>query len=1073
MKQAQLVRVRLGEFELDLRTGELRSGEATTLLREQPLQVLRLLVEADGELISREEIRKKLWPNDTIVEFDHSINAAIKNLRRALGDSADEPKYIETLARRGYRLMIPVERVTTTGESSSDESATGVAAALRLQPEPSLLGRRVSHYRVLEIIGGGGMGLVYKAEDLKLGRQVALKFLPEELATNPAALQRFEREAKTASSLNHPNICTIHEVDEQDDKTFIVMELLEGETLRDRLAHALHAQQTLPLDELLDIGLQIAAGLQAAHGKGIVHRDIKPANIFLTDSGQVKILDFGIAKAAVPEPATQAEQAFRPASGDPLPLSSRAERVAAAASEVEGPDVPAQDSNGEALPDQFPDGKTESLSQSSSPDATLTRLGVALGTVGYMSPEQVRGEKLDARSDLFSFGLILYEMTTGRRAFSGDTQAVLQESILTAAPIPAHDLNSTVPAKLEKIIGKALEKDREQRYQSAAEMKTDLQELKQDSSGIRTVTTDAAEPSVPRGFSFSVRRHPVIYTLIACALVAVVALVLTGVIPTPLHPKPQERHLAVLPFLNIGADPTDAAFAQGISETLTNRLSQLERFQKSFWVVPSADARTVSSLDQAHRDLDVTLAITGSVERTPDGVNITADLVNAADHRQLASRSVHVDSSNLNDLQQSVWEAVADMLDLQVPAEVTKELAEGGTSHPDAYRLYEEGNGYLHGNKSDPDRAIDLFSKAIAIDPNYALAYAGLGEAYGGKYLMTNDADFAAKATLNAARAVQLNDKLIPARMSLAQVYRRTGHQDKAFAEYKRVLEQDPTVIEAELNEAWIYKNRGNLRQAEDLLKHVIAGHPTYAPAYGELGTFYYATGRFNEAVEQLRTVIDLAPDEPTAYYNLGAAYIALGQYENAIAVLKKGLAIKPRAAEWSNLGAAYMYLGKWEEAADAMKRATELSPRNNVLWRNLGDAYDQIPSRRADALQAYQKALQLATEQLNLDPKDPTTLSYVALYHAHLSQPKEAQADIQQALEVAPKDSDVLFTAAIVYELTGRRDQSLKAVADAVKAGYSVDEIDKEPELRALHTDPRYKAWLGQIRSHPSSSNN
>lgn len=569
MKQALLVRVRFGECELDLRTGELRSSDETTLLREQPLQVLRLLVEADGELVSREEIRKKLWPNDTIVEFDHSINAAIKNLRRALGDSADEPKYIETLARRGYRLIVPVERLTT-GDSSGDVNATGVAAAARPQPEPRLLGRKVSHYRVLEIIGGGGMGLVYKAEDLKLGRQVALKFLPEELLTNPAALQRFEREAKTASSLNHPNICTIHEVEEYEAKPFIVMELLEGETLRDRLARAARTQQTLPLEELLDIGVQIAAGLQAAHGKGIIHRDVKPANIFLTDSGQVKILDFGIAKAAVGQHSIE--------------LSSPAERVAAAAGEVEGPAVTPLESTADPSPARLPvpqrardgeegrrfaqddnsivDGQTESLPQSYSPDATLTRFGVALGTAGYMSPEQVRGDKLDARSDLFSFGLILYEMTTGRRAFSGDTQAMLHESILRANPVPAHDLNSTVSPRLEKIIGKALEKDRERRYQSAAEMKTDLEELKQDSSGVRTAAA-SARASGPRG----VRRHPAIYTLIACALATVVALVLAGVIPNPLHPKPQQRHLAVLPFQNIGTDPTDAAFAQGISET--------------------------------------------------------------------------------------------------------------------------------------------------------------------------------------------------------------------------------------------------------------------------------------------------------------------------------------------------------------------------------------------------------------------------------------------------------------------------------------------------------------------------
>lgn len=481
----------------------------------------------------------------------------------------------------------------------------------------------------------------------------------------------------------------------------------------------------------------------------------------------------------------------------------------------------------------------------------------------------------------------------------------------------------------------------------------------------------------------------------------------------------------------------------------------------------------MKSLEQAHRDLGVTLAITGSVERTPDGVNITADLVNAADHRQLASRSVHVDSSNLNDLQQSVWEAVADMLDLQVPAEVKKELAEGGTSKPEAYRLYEQGNGYLQ--RRDPnnlDHSIDLLNQAIAIDPNYALAYARLGEAYAWRYARTPDPQWAAKATLNAGRAVELNDKLIPARMGLARVYQHTGQPDKALAEYKRVLEQDPTVIDAEFGEATIFRTQGHFPQAEDALKHIISRHPTYWAGYDALGDLYYTTGRFNEAVQQFQTELDLAPDTPDPYYSLGGTYLALGRYDDATDVLKKGLSIKPSAEEWTNLGAAYMYLGKWEEAADAMKRATELSPHNDIMWRNLGDAYDQIPSRAADAREAYQKALETATEELKVTPKQPNLLSYVALYHAHLGQRAEAETFINRALEIAPKNSEILFTAAIVYELTGQRDKALKAVADAVKAGYSVEEIDKEPELRALHNDPRYKAWLGQNRSHSSSSN-
>src|SRR5271166_181854 len=461
MKDTQPARVRFGVFELDLKSGELCVGDEKTLLREQPLQILRMLVEREGELVAREEIRKKLWPNDTIVEFDHSINAAIRILRRALGDSADEPKYVETLARRGYRLMVRVEWVQSVG----DDASVSIQAE-PTPPEPSgWIGKKLSHYRVLEIIGGGGMGVVYKAEDLGLGRQVALKFLPEELAGDPAALKRFKREAQTASSLNHPNICTIYQIEEHEGQPFIVMELLEGQTLRGCLASgALRGNgpaTRVATERLVDIAIQIADGLEAAHEKGIIHRDIKPMNIFITNKGVVKILDFGLAKLTVEAP-TVAAPGF--VSGHEF---SRA--VSAPFSHPNGPQPGPEDDSAKVA------------------DTALTRTGLAMGTAGYMSPEQVRGEELDARTDLFSFGLVLYEMATGQRAFSGETAAVVHEAVVHQLPAPVRDLNSKLPPELEIIINKALEKDRGRRYQTAAELGSDLKCWKRDSDLGRAV----------------------------------------------------------------------------------------------------------------------------------------------------------------------------------------------------------------------------------------------------------------------------------------------------------------------------------------------------------------------------------------------------------------------------------------------------------------------------------------------------------------------------------------------------------------------------------------------------------
>jgi eukaryotic-like serine/threonine-protein kinase len=420
--------IRFGAFELDLRARELRKDGRSTGLPEQCIKVLHMLLNRPGELVLRDEIRSTLWPNDTIVEFDHSINTAIRKLRLALGDSADAPQYIETLARRGYRWIGPA--TTLSAEPQAVPGPARPAAGPAQLFDGQLTGKKVSHYRVLEVIGGGGMAVVYKAEDLKLGRRVALKFLPDELAHDPVALQRLEKEARAASALNHPNVCTIYEIAEHEGRPFIAMELLEGETLRERIGRHASTHRPQALEEQIELGVQICDALTAAHACGIVHRDIKPANIFVTQGGVAKVLDFGVAKLA---------------------------RVVAT--------------------EESPDGGNAPPVDSPPNDLSLTRTGLTMGTAGYMSPEQVRGDVLDSRTDLFSFGLVLYEMATGRAAFGAATAVLMRDAILHSEPTPAHNLNPDVPDKLTSIIRKALEKERDQRYQSAAQIRADLQPL--------------------------------------------------------------------------------------------------------------------------------------------------------------------------------------------------------------------------------------------------------------------------------------------------------------------------------------------------------------------------------------------------------------------------------------------------------------------------------------------------------------------------------------------------------------------------------------------------------------------
>jgi serine/threonine protein kinase/tetratricopeptide (TPR) repeat protein len=778
-------RVLFGTFDLDLRTGELRSTEAPdpnnkVLLREQVFQVLRLLLEREGKIVTREEIKGRLWPNDTVVDFDRSINATIKALRRALGDSADNPRYIETLGRRGYRLMVLTEYV----ESAPRIAPGQVIAPAPLPPIP-LPGKKVAHYRVLDFIGGGGMGMVFKAEDLRLGRVVALKFLPEEFAGDALALQRFEREAQTASALNHPNICTIYEIEEHEGQPFIAMELLQGDNLRDRLSAS--EQQLLPLPELLEISGQICDGLQAAHEKGIIHRDIKPANIFLCKSGTVKILDFGLAKLAGSD-------------------------VAMEGAEAASATVPETSS-------------TESLKKA------LTRTGTTAGTAGYMSPEQVRHEELDTRSDLFSFGLVVYEMACGQRPFSGQTLVDLHEAILHQTPAPAKARNPVLPRSLDLVLAKALEKDRDRRYQSATAMKDDLARIMREVHPARRRTRRALAAGALLAvgalsvWGYEIYRHRI-------TLAPTDTIVLADVDNRTNDPVFDDALNSALryemeqtPYLNLlGLDKTYATMGQLKLAPTTKITSEIAREicskTGSKMVISDSIADVGNRYHLEIRALDCGSGATLAEERT----DISA-----------RNQVVHELGATAVRLRRKLGEPAESLARFNQPLEkATSASLEALQAGAEGVKLFLAGN---------PQAALPLFQREIELDPDLALTYEGIGVANGilGHYDL-----MAASYT----RAYHLRDRMTEKdRVNIDFHYYThvTGELDKAYSVLLRSLELFPRDVFFHTNLSATLVELGQPKRAADLADETARLEPS--PLYFSWAAREnIAASRFNEA---------------------------------------------------------------------------------------------------------------------------------------------------------------------------------------------------------------------------------
>ncbi len=881
---------------------------------------------------------------------------------------------------------------------------------------PPSVGMRFGRYELTARLGAGGMGEVWRAHDHDLHRDVAVKFLPERFAADAIRLGRFAQEARAASGLNHPNIITIHDIGQSSGMPFIVMELVEGHTLRDLLER----EGAFACRRLLDIGMQIADGLAKAHAAGIVHRDLKPENVMVTSDGFVKLLDFGLAKLRA-DPLAEGERWF--------------------------------------------DSGSPTWPGSPSPQ---TAVGLVLGTAGYMSPEQARGRPVDFRTDQFALGAILYELATGRQAFLRETPAQTLAAIIEDAPEPIASHNPACPAPLRWLIeGRCLAKDPAERYASTLDLARELRQLREHISEAGATTPSRSGGPAALGAR---RRRAWLAVLAAAGLVGLAAWLgptLVGRLRRALDPIPSEKRIAVLPFEPSSASDEDRATANGVVYLLTARLAQLEPFQRELWVEPASNVlqARIRSAQQAARAFNATLVVTGSVQRVSGRLLFTANLEDARRSRTLRAATAEQPDQ--------LADEIVRQLRLELGHDARAALQASTTGVAEAATLVAQGLGYTpyaegrsalerYEQSQSLERAIEAFNRALVHDPRYALAHAGLGEAYWRLYRNERRPELVPLAERHCARALELDDLLAPAWITLGIVHRGTGHAEQAIGDFRKALDRDPRSAEGYRELAYAYERLSRWEQAEAAYRKAIELRPESWAGYNYFGSYLASRGRYPEAEAAFRSGLQRAPDNARLWMNLGGVLALQGRRPEAESALRRSLDLGPSAAAASNLATVQFTAGRYADAARTLEQASA-STHDYRVWRNLGAALYWAPGERPKAAAAYRHAIELAEQERKVDPKNGLTVAHLADCHAMLGEAREARALAEEALALAPADGQLAVVVAGVHERLGERRAAIDRLLTGLREGYSRAMVESDPFFAELRKDPRYASAAGK----------